>query len=152
MRIFKPVTAGTLVWVLMLALSACGSPARQPVVVGPAVAGLTTTLEDETHDLPDAHVEWSTYWQLCWDAYPAATAYELESLTSEGVSPVLRRQQDTCYRVQAAAGQNAKSEGLAGRDMQLLIQGGQLGYRVRAVLPDNRVSEWSVPVAVGADL
>ncbi|MBV9791993.1 MAG: hypothetical protein JOZ51_27655 [Chloroflexi bacterium] len=136
----------------MLVLPACSSSTQPALIVGPAVAGLTTTLQDELHDLPDARLAWSTFWQLCWSAYPSATAYELESLTSEGASPVLRRQQDTCYRIQAAAGENAKSEGLAGRDMQLLIQSGQLGYRVRAVLPGNQVSEWSVPVAVGVDL
>lgn len=152
MHTILSVTVRLLTGVVLLALSACGSPNRQPVVVGPAVTGLTTTLEDDVQALPDARIAWSTDWQLCWAAYPAATAYELESLTSEGVSPILQRQQSTCYRIEAAAGENAKSEGLAGRDMQLLIQSGQLGYRVRAVLPKNQVSEWSAPVAVGAEL
>lgn len=135
----------------LLVLAGCSQSAGSPAgVMQPAVTGLVATLEDDVRDLPNARIAWSTYWKLCWSPYPGATEYELQSLTGEGASPKLRRQRDTCLRVQAAAGENDKAQGLLNRDVQLSLQRGQLAYRVRAILSGNRVSEWSRSVAVGA--
>lgn len=125
------------------------SSTAAPQVAPRTVSGLLTTLEDEVRDLPDGQIAWSTYWKLCWDEYPGAQGYELQTMTGEGRSPKLRRQSGRCFRLQSAAGENQKSAGLVNRDLQLKLQEGQLGYRVRAVLADNRVSEWSVSMPVG---
>jgi hypothetical protein len=70
-------------------------------------------------------------------------------MTGEGTSKNLHRQREGCYRVQAAAGENDKAQGLLNRDVQLSLQRGQLAYQIRAVLSDNRVSAWSRAIAVG---
>jgi hypothetical protein len=121
-----------------------------PQIVKPPVTGLVSTLNDEVKDLPEEHIRWSTYWQLCWQPYPKAQKYELQTVTMEGKSPKLKPISDNCFRVQAASNQNNKSQGLLNRELILLMHSVQLGYRVRAVLDDNRVSEWSEVMAVGA--
>ena len=68
----------------------------------------------------------------------------------EGKSPKLRRQSDRCFRIQAASNENQKSQGLLNRELILLMHKIQLGYRVRAVLDDNHLSQWSEVMAVGA--
>ncbi len=123
---------------------------NQPQIVQPPVTGLVSTLSDEVEELPAQLVRWSTYWQLCWEAYPEAEAYELQKVLVDGKSPKLKRQSDRCFRIQAASNENQKSQGLLNRDLILLMHKIQLGYRVRAVLDNNRVSEWSQVMAVGA--
>ena len=113
---------------------------------------MVATLEDEVRDLPEQRIAWSTFWKLCWEEYPGASGYELELLTSEGVSPELRRQSARCFRIEVASGENKRKEGLAHRDIQLALQKGQLACRVRAVFDAGRVSEWSPPVVVGETL
>lgn len=100
-------------------------------------------------DLPGGRIAWSTYWKLCWAEYPGAKGYELQTLTSEGISAKLRRQSERCFRIEAAANENEKSQGLLNREVLLALQSGQLAYRVRAVLEEGRASEWSPPMAVG---
>jgi hypothetical protein len=109
---------------------------NQPQVVQPSVTGLVSTLSDEVEELPSDLIRWSTYWQLCWEPYPEAKEYELQTVLVEGI--------------QAASNENQKSQGLLNRDLILLMHKIQLGYRVRAVLDNNRVSEWSQVMAVGA--
>ena len=123
---------------------------NQPQVVQPPVTGLVSTLSDEVQELPNELIRWSTYWQLCWEPYPEAREYELQKVLSEGKSPKLQRQSDRCFRIQAASNENEKSQGLLNRDLILLVHKIQLGYRVRAVLDNNHVSEWSQVMAVGA--
>ncbi|MBE8991969.1 hypothetical protein [Nostoc sp. LEGE 12450] len=124
--------------------------ANQPQVVQPPITGLVSTLSDEVEELPSDLIRWSTYWQLCWEPYPEAKEYELQTVLVEGKSPKLKRQSDRCFRIQAASNENQKSQGLLNRDVILLMHKIQLGYRVRAVLDNNRVSEWSQVMAVGA--
>jgi len=114
------------------------------------VQNLVSTLEDEVHELPNERLAWSTFWKLCWDKTPGANAYELQTLTSEGSSGRFQRQSENCFRIEAAAGENKKSEGLLNRQLQLALQSSQLAYRVRAVTNDGRVGEWSQSVSVGA--
>ncbi|MDZ8189865.1 MAG: hypothetical protein RMX96_34150 [Nostoc sp. ChiSLP02] len=127
-----------------------GITSNQPQVVQPPVTGLVSTLSDEVQELPDELIRWSTYWQLCWEPYPEAREYELQKVLSEGKSPKLQRQSDRCFRIQAASNENQKSQGLLNRELILLMHKIQLGYRVRAILDGNRVSEWSPVMAVGA--
>jgi hypothetical protein len=124
--------------------------ANQPEVVQPPVTGLVSTLSDEVEELPAQLIRWSTYWQLCWQPYPEAKEYELQAVLMQGKSPKLQRQSDRCFRIQAASNENQKSQGLLNRELILLMHKIQLGYRVRAVLDNNRVSEWSQVMAVGA--
>ena len=95
------------------ALSACGSASRATAPPhGPGALGdLTAALEDEVRVLPDSRIAWTTYWRLCWRPYPGATAYELETVTREGTSPALLRQQGRCFRIEVAAGENPRSRG-----------------------------------------
>ncbi|MBD2294778.1 hypothetical protein H6G06_15120 [Anabaena sphaerica FACHB-251] len=123
---------------------------NQPQIVQPPVTGLVSTLSDEVAELPSDLIRWSTYWQLCWEPYPEAKEYELQTVLVEGKSPKLKRQSDRCFRLQAASNENQKSQGLLNRDLILLMHKIQLGYRVRAVVDSNRVSEWSQVMAVGA--
>lgn len=123
---------------------------NQPQVAQPPVTGLISTLSDEVEELPSDLIRWSTYWQLCWEPYPEAKEYELQTVLMEGKSPKLQRQSDRCFRIQAASNENQKSQGLLNRELILLMHKIQLGYRVRAVLDHNRVSEWSQVMAVGA--
>ncbi|MBD2411780.1 hypothetical protein FACHB389_04625 [Nostoc calcicola FACHB-389] len=123
---------------------------NQPEVVEPPVTGLVSTLSDEVEELPAELIRWSTYWQLCWEPYPGAKEYELQTVLMEGKSPKFKHQSDRCFRLQAASNENQKSQGLLNRELILLTHKIQLGYRVRAVLDNNRVSEWSQVMAVGA--
>lgn len=140
--------AGTA-WLLMIAsfvaLPVRGEAARP-------VQEMVATLEDEVRDLPEKRIAWSTFWKLCWKEYPGATSYELEFLTSEGVSPRLRRQSARCFRIEVASGENERREGFVHRNVQLALQWGQLACRVRAVFDEGRVSEWSPAVVVGKAL
>jgi hypothetical protein len=145
----------TLIFGLILGVDDSSSIAaeitsNQPQVVQPSVTGLVSTLSDEVEELPSDLIHWSTYWQLCWEPYPEAKEYELQTVLVEGKSPKLKRQSDRCFRIQAASNENQKSQGLLNRDLILLMHKIQLGYRVRAVLDNNRVSEWSQVMAVGA--
>ncbi len=124
-------------------------PSGTPQVVKPPVTGFVATLSDEVKELPKQRIAWSTYWKLCWMPYPEAVAYELQGVSSEGTSPKLKRQTDNCFRLQAAANVNSKSKGLLYREETLAMHTVQLGFRVRAVLDGNRVSEWSPPMPVG---
>ena len=135
--------------VVGLLTAAWSAPAGAEGVVPPPVEGLVAALEDEVREFSGGRIAWATYWKLCWAAYPGATAYELETLTGEGSSRKLRRQAERCLRIEAAKGENDKSQGLVRRDLLLALQAGQLAYRVRAVLDDHRVSAWSRPMAVG---
>jgi hypothetical protein len=125
------------------------TPALVPQVIAPAVAGLTATLEDQTTELPGGRMAWSTYWKLCWASYPGAVAYELQALTGEGAASKLQRQSASCFRIEAAAGENEQAQGLLNRELLLALQTSQLAYRVRAALDDQRVSAWSPALAVG---
>jgi hypothetical protein len=145
--------------VLALLLASCGLPSGAPRadvlgadasrVVRPSVRGLVATLEDEVHELPGERMAWATYWKLCWEDYPGARTYELQTLTGEGASPKLRRQSERCLRLEVVKGENAKKLGFVNREVLLALQAGQLAYRVRAVLDEGRVSDWSSPVAAG---
>jgi hypothetical protein len=127
------------------------SSAGAPRVVEPSVAEVTTRLDDQIDDLPGDRIAWSTTWTMCWAAYPEARAYELEVVTGEGTAPTLDRQPEgeRCKSIEAAAGENARSEGLANRELVLSTTAGQLGYRVRAMLDDDTVSAWSPLYPVG---
>jgi len=113
------------------------------------VRNVVATLADEVAEPQAGHVAWTTYWTLCWDAYPRAVAYELQTLTSEGASPKLRRERERCFRLEVAKGTNPKDKGFFNRELMLAGISGQLAFRVRAVLGDNRVSEWSALMPVG---
>lgn len=123
---------------------------REAVAETP-VSGFAATLHDDVQELPEGRVAWSTEWRLCWAPYPRARGYEVQVVTGEGPSPRLLEQPGTCLDLEVAAGDNRRAEGLRGRDAQLLMQAGQLGYRVRAVLPRGRVSAWSPQLAVGEE-
>jgi hypothetical protein len=145
----------TLIFGLILGVDDSSSIAaditsNQPQAVQPPVTGLVSTLSDEVEELPAELIRWSTYWQLCWEPYPEAKEYELQAVLMQGRSPKLERQSDRCFRIQAASNENQKSQGLLNREVILLMHKIQLGYRVRAVLDSNRVSEWSPVMAVGA--
>lgn len=113
------------------------------------MTGLKASLEDETRELPDGQIAWTTYWKFCWNAYAGARGYELETLTGEGISRKVRRQTETCFRLEVAKGQNEKAKGLFNRELMLASIAGQVAYRARAVLDGNRVSEWSPMMEAG---
>lgn len=137
---------------LVLTAAACISPSRNQESLeslSTPVQGFVARLEDEVSESGARGIKWSTYWELCWDEYPAAVAYDVQTVTSEGISPKLRRQTERCFRMQVASGVNDKSQGLFNRDAVIAMQTSQLSYRVRAVLSDSRTSAWSDQIAVG---
>ncbi|MBS1788368.1 MAG: hypothetical protein JST85_11640 [Acidobacteria bacterium] len=116
---------------------------ESPKILNSTVTGLVASLEDETKDLPDGQIAWTTFWKLCWQQYPEAIGYELETFAGEGIARKVRRQTETCFRIEIAKGKNEKSKGLFNRELMLASLAGQLAYRVRAVLPGNRVTKSS---------
>lgn len=145
----KRSAAISLLLLLLATAVGCHKPAAVAASATSTVQGLKATLEDEVQDLPEGRIRWSTYWQLCWDAAPAAVAYELQAATAEGNARQVRRVTEHCFRLQAAAGENKRAQGLLNRALQLALQAGQLAYRVRAVHQDGSRTEWSRPLAVG---
>jgi len=125
------------------------APTSPSQIVAPAVGGLAATLEDGVRDLPDGQIIWTTHWKLCWEPYAGALEYELEPMTGEGTRRRLLHQAGPCYRIEVAKGQNAKAQGLFNRDLMLASVSGGLAYRVRAVLGNGRVSQWSASMVVG---
>lgn len=125
------------------------SPTPSPQVLSSQISGLVSILEDEIRDLPDGKIAWITYWKLCWNAYPNAQGYELETMTGEGLSRKLRRQTETCFRLEVAKGQNEKALGLFNRELMLASISGQIAFRARAVLSGNRVTKWSSLMEAG---
>ena len=119
------------------------APTESPKIIPSSLTGLVASLEDETTDLPEGKMAWTTFWKLCWKDYPEATEYELETFTGEGSAKKLRRQAATCFRVEVAKVKNEKSKGFFNRELMLASISGQLAYRVRAVLSENRVTLWS---------
>lgn len=145
-------TRAAILLVTLFLAASCGgdAPSAAPVeITGPPPAGFVARLTDDSRPLPDGRVAWHTSWELCWDRYPGALSYELETVTGEGVSPRLRTQPDACLRVEAAAGEDPPEAVAPRRSMLLALQEGQLAYRVRAVLGGPRRSPWSPPYAVG---
>ncbi|MBA2426797.1 MAG: hypothetical protein H0V60_06920 [Actinobacteria bacterium] len=142
----KPV----LVLLFVLVTSACsGSSAGTGGGTEAPVGGLRSALQDDVRKLPGKEIAWSTYWTLCWDAYPGAVAYQVSAVTSKRSSTHVQRQRGRCVRLEAAAGRNPASKGLSGRDVLLDLQAAQLAYRIRAVLSGSRYSRWSAPAPVG---
>jgi len=145
--------AGGLYGSLLFFVLAAASPAQAdsgsdaPARLG----GFEVVLEDETREIPGraGRIRWATYWNLAWDAHPQALAYQIETMTSEGVSPKLKTQDGTFIKLEVASGENKKSLGLDKRDLQIALISGQLSYRVRALLADNRAGEWSAHFPVG---
>jgi hypothetical protein len=117
-----------------------------------AVEGFVATLEREKRPLRRERIAWSTYWRLCWDPYPGARAYEIETLTGEGAPSERERRRGRCLRLEVAAGENARGDGREGERVQLALAASQLAYRVRAVLGDGRSSRWSGPYAAGEEV
>ena len=146
---FAEVRLAVAISAFLLFAAACGATAKKQATISPPVQHLAAELEDEVHDLPGGEIKWSTYWRLCWDNYDGAREYELQALTSEGASDKLLRQNERCFRLEVAAGENPKTQGLLKRDLQLAIRSSELAYRVRAVLADGGSSEWSRALNVG---
>lgn len=134
---------------LLAIAAAAGVAAAATAEPLPAMGGFSASLVDEVRDLPGHRIAWRTYWTLCWDAYPAARGYELQAMTSEGGSVRPKAVDGPCHRLEVAADENPKAEGLRARDLQLALQSGQLAYRVRAVLADGRTSPWSPVFGAG---
>lgn len=132
-----------------LLLAACSAPSARGTGDLPPVTGLVATLEDETRPVEAGRLRWSTYWRLSWTPYPDATGYELQTVTSEGTSLKLKTLSDPVFRLQVAAGENAATLGLHGRQVQVQMQESQLGFRVRAIMSTGRRSGWSDAAAAG---
>ncbi|MFN0026056.1 MAG: hypothetical protein ACKV2O_02555 [Acidimicrobiales bacterium] len=113
------------------------------------VQGFKASIGDEVVPVSGGKIRWETRWQLCWDVYPAATAYELQVVTSEGSSTKSTRQSDPCVSLQIAAGENDAAQGMLNRDLIVATTAGHVGYRVRAILGEDTVSSWSAPYFAG---
>jgi hypothetical protein len=54
--------------------------------------------------------EWTTYWELTWDAVPGAVDYLIYYATAEGISSKPRRSAMPCWRLSVARGLGASTE------------------------------------------
>jgi hypothetical protein len=133
-----------LVGLALLLTYAC----TEPPLEAPKTPVIKATLKDEVRDLPGGQIEWWTWWEACWDKDPKAIAYEIQTMTSEGTSRKLRRQQENCIRMDVARGRNPKSAGLLDRELMLGNTRSMLGYRVRTVREDGP-GDWSERVTAG---
>lgn len=93
---------------IAMLVNGCNQQVTPPLTNRP-VQGIVATLEDKVQNLPNQRIAWSTDWKLCWDKYPEAIGYELQTITGEGKSPKLRQQTNRCFMIQTAAGNNKKS-------------------------------------------
>ena len=126
--------------------------ASEPAIAGQAVAGLTTSVKTTSEPLESGLMKWRVDWSLCWDPSPNAIGYDLQVLTIEGISRRLTRVMKPCLEVEVASGEHSQDRIEREKGIQMALQGTQLSYRVRAALPDNRVTEWSRAVRAGEDL
>lgn len=115
----------------------------------PPPAGFVRTLEDETRAAAPGRVAWSTYWKLCWDPVATARHYEIRLVTSEGAPRTPKHLVATCYRIEAAAGENPVGEGMPKRELMLSMQAAQAALQVRAVFADGRATAWSTEQPIG---
>lgn len=121
-----------------------------PSGLPPAPGGLQRSLQDHTRRSGPGRMAWSTTWSLCWQPVAGAAHYEVRLLTAEGASRTPRRVADTCYRVEAAAGENPRADGMPRRALMLAMQSAQSSVGVRAVFADGRVTDWTAGQPVGA--
>ncbi|MEN9614840.1 MAG: hypothetical protein RL022_262 [Chloroflexota bacterium] len=126
--------------------------ASAAVITDVAVTGLTTSVKTTSEPLSSGLTKWRADWSLCWDKTPNAIGYDVTVLTSEGISPRLRRLTTPCLDVEVAAGEAPPERVEREQRIQMSIQRSQLSYRVRAALPDDRVGEWSREISAGEDL
>lgn len=143
-----------------LALAAAGAgaheaapPPADPLAAGPALTGFHAALRDSQRRLGGGRLRLSTQWTLCWQPVPGAQRYEVQLLTSEGVSRDLKQvaaSAHPCWGLQVAAVEAPPAQLAARRAEQLALSGSMLAARVRAVAADGTQGAWSVPFAAGA--
>jgi hypothetical protein len=114
-----------------------------------APGGLTITLQDVKRPSGRGRIAWSTYWKLCWQPVAGAKYFEKRLLTSEGAPRKPERINTTCFRVEAAAGENPSSEGLPKRDLMLSMQAAQSAVQIRAVFRDGHTTAWTAEQPIG---
>ena len=114
-----------------------------------APGGLTRSLQDVRRPSGRGRIAWSTEWKLCGKPVAGAKHYEKRLLTSEGAPRKPERINTTCFRVEAAAGENPSSEGLPRRDLMLSMQAAQSAIQIRAVFPDGHTTAWTAEQPVG---
>lgn len=119
-------------------------------VTGMPVAELRAALYDSVTVVSADSIRWWTTWRLCWDPHAGSLGYQLEALTAGGGAGALQRTNELCYSVEVASGINPREQGLHRREELITLQARRLAVRVRAELPDGRVTPWSEPVALGA--
>ncbi|EHR69458.1 hypothetical protein BurJ1DRAFT_0576 [Burkholderiales bacterium JOSHI_001] len=149
------LAAGAMACVLALAAGPHGhhhhgaEPADNTAGLSAAPTVLAGSLEDRVRPAGAGRIAWSTQWTLCWQAVPAALRYEVRLMTSEGAPRSAQPWSDTCWGVEAAAGENAADQGMPHRALMLAMQAGQAALQVRAVFKDGRRSAWTPEQPVG---
>jgi len=112
------------------------------------VSGLRAFLVDEEQRTPEGRYAWTTRWKLCWRPVPAATAYLITVVTSEGIDPQPREVDDPCYEVTVATGSSARKGARPGRDAQLSQMRSTLSVSVAAKLEGGATGPPSSDVEV----
>lgn len=125
-------------------------PSPIPVTDGRPVTNLRVGISTTATPVAGGRVAWASTWTLCWDGVPGAFGYEVQAMTSESVSPQLKRVDTPCFSVELAAGENQPADIPHERGVQLSTQRSQLAYRVRAVFGQNVVGAWSPAIDAGA--
>lgn len=130
-------------------LAGDGPTAPERGVTAGTVEGLRATLVDTETPLPAGGVAWQTRWRLCWRPVRGAKGYLLTFVTSEGVRPVPRRVDRTCYSLTVATGTGPGPGRRPGRRVQLGLIEVQLSVNVAAILRDGSSGPLSPGVSVG---
>ena len=137
----------------MMASLPASAPAQGPTAA--PVSALSAVLEDDVHEYASkgkAQLRWQTFWVLNWASVEGATHYEIRYKTSEGTSRKVKTVQRPPFRLEVAKGDNAKTQGLLARQVQLDTIGSLLSAQVVARLANGETTPASPWLQVGLAL
>jgi hypothetical protein len=150
-----PRSAGPAAALLALAagLAGCSSSTDEAATpgtgAGPAPVLASATLTD---DVDAAAGTWSTTWEACFAPLPGEEdieRWEVQAVTTEGVSPRVEQLPGECIELQLAQGPGTTPADDPGRTAAL-ADAGSLAYRARGVRADGSGTPWSDPVVAGS--
>ena len=147
-----PVAALLALAVGLVGCSAGGAGTSAAAAETTAVTGAAPVLASATlvDDVDPAVGTWSTTWAACFApaGNEAVAGWEVQTVTTEGVSPQVRELTGGCIDLKLAQGRGTAPIDDPGRTAAL-ADAGSLAYRVRAVRTDGSATPWTDPVVVG---
>lgn len=121
---------------------------REPIQISGVRAELADTTQTYTKNATP-YWRWRTDWLLHWERLARASHYELQFLTSEGMSGRSRRFIAPPFRLEVAKGDNLQAAEFPTRAIQLLTIQSLLAVRIIAHFADGSQSLPSQWLSVG---